>query len=401
MSSVRIQPIDACEQMLDNEWPYLLSLLPPDLDESAFEKGALLRKRAIESASDLLRIAMSYGFCGQSLRDTAAWAAEAKIAELSDVAVLKRLKNCADWLGYLVARVLAERAAFHAEGMGKLRLRITDASVVCRPGSRGTDFRVHLGFDLGLLQIDRIDLTDNKGGETLTRLPIEEGDVILCDRVYATRNGIHAAVSAKGHVIVRLNWQNLPLQDPEGQPFDILEHLRKLGPTQAGDFAVATVQKDSIPSIPGRVVAIRKSPQAAEASRRKLLQQAKKKGKTPDARTLESCDCIFLFTTLPAELLTARDALELYRFRWQIELSFKRMKTILQLDEMAAKDEQLCRTFLLAKLLGALLVEELCRTCDAFSPWGYGRPAPDILVAPVPSHRRRRASCHPSRPAAR
>jgi IS4 transposase len=78
--------------------------------------------------------------------------------------------------------------------------------------------------------------------------------------------------------------------------------------------------------------------------------------------------------------------LTLYRFRWQIEMAFKRMKSILALDEMAAKDQRLCRTFLLAKLLAALLVEDLARHAGAaFSPGGHGLPAPTFSVAAVES----------------
>jgi hypothetical protein len=58
------------------------------------------------------------------------------------------------------------------------------------------------------------------------------------------------------------------------------------------------------------------------------------------------------------------------------------MKSILVLDEMAAKDARLCRTFLLAKLLAALLVEELARHAGAvFSPCGQRCPAAAVAVA--------------------
>ena len=78
-----------------------------------------------------------------------------------------------------------------------------------------------------------------------------------------------------------------------------------------------------------------------------------------------------MFTTVAAERLEAAAVLELYRFRWQIELAFKRMKSLLELDEMTAQDDALCRTFLYVKLLATLLVDELSRQWVDFSPWGY------------------------------
>ena len=141
--------------------------------------------------------------------------------------------------------------------------------------------------------------------------------------------------------------------------------------------------KDGTPAVPGRLIAVRKSPQAAEKSRRKLRAAARKKGKTPAARTLEAAAFVFAFTTVPGEQLAAPAVLEVYRFRWQIELAFKRLKGLLALDEMTAKDPALCRTFLCIKLLGALLVEQLSHHWVDFSPWGYGAPAAALPGAGV------------------
>jgi len=63
------------QELFEHEWPFLLSYLPRgvDLDEAAFQTGAILRRREVGSGSTLLRLAMAYGFCGLSLRQTAAW----------------------------------------------------------------------------------------------------------------------------------------------------------------------------------------------------------------------------------------------------------------------------------------------------------------------------------------
>src|SRR5207248_5846804 len=115
------------------------------------------------------------------------------------------------------------------------------------------------------------------------------------------------------YVLVRFHWQHLPLQNRDGTPFDLFAALRRLAPGEVGDFAVQTAEdsKQEIPAIPGRVVAVRKSAAAAQRARRKVWAEAKKKGRTPDARTLESCDYLFVFTTLPPSLLNAGEVLEL------------------------------------------------------------------------------------------
>src|SRR5438874_4292901 len=116
---------------INEDWPYLLTLLPDNLDGSAKAFGALLRKRAVGSAEVLLRLAFAYGYCGLSLRGTATWAREAGLATLSDVALLKRLRGAAHWLGHLLATKLAERSALSREGWPTdLRVRLLDATAL-------------------------------------------------------------------------------------------------------------------------------------------------------------------------------------------------------------------------------------------------------------------------------
>src|SRR5712692_4854448 len=368
-----------------DEWPLLLSLLPADLETSAKERGALRRKRGVPSAQALLHLAFVYAYVGRSLRATAAWAAATGVAQLSDVALLKRLRGAADWCGHLLAQQLAQQAALRRDRLPHgLQVQLIDATTASRPGSKGTDYRVHLKFDLGTLTIADITLTDASGGESLKQYPLAAGELVVGDRGYAHRQGIAAATAAGALVIVRLCWQTVPLQRRDGTPFDLLAHLRALEAGEIGEWEVQTAPaKDGTPAVPGRLIAVRKSPQAAETSRRKLRAAARKKGKTPAARTLEAAAFVFAFTTVPGEQLAAPAVLEVYRFRWQIELAFKRLKGLLALDEMTAKDPALCRTFLCIKLLGALLVEQLSHHWVDFSPWGYGAPAAAVPGAGV------------------
>jgi hypothetical protein len=378
-----MKPVTAIE----DDWPFLLTLLPADLEASAKETGALQRKRGVASAAALLRLAFAYAYCGLSLRGTVLWAQEAGVACLSEVALFKRLRGAADWCGRLLAHLLAQRAALRRELLpAGLKVRLVDATAVSKPGSQGTDYRLHLELDLGTLTITDLTLTDAHGGESLKQYPLTAGEIAVGDRGYAHRQGIAAAVAAGADVLVRLNWQNVPLTGREGSAFDLLAALRGLAPAQLGEWEVATAPaRDGTPAVAGRLLGVRVSAKAAEAARRKVRAAARKKGKTPDARTLEACDYLFVFTTVSAERLAASAVLELYRFRWQIELAFKRLKSLLALDDLAAKDDRFCRTFLAIKLLGALLVEQLSHRWVDFSPWGYGPPAAGVGVAGVPS----------------
>lgn len=360
--------------MVDDQWPSLLALLPADFEQSAKDAYALERRRGVRSAGDLLRLVFAYSLCGMSLRECAAWARQSGVAHISDVALLKRLEKCGDWLCWLLSCKLAERIEFPDLGLPQGSVRIVDASGVSCPGSTGTDWRVHLSYDAGLGCIDFVNLTTVKTGESLQGFPVRPGETIICDRGYAHRIDIWQVVKAQADIVVRVNLRAVPLLDGSGDRFDILEHLRALGDGEVGEWDVVTapIRKKGIPPIAGRLVAMRKSADAASRAKRKRVTKSHRRKQEPGAETLESAEYILVFTTIPRQRVSAGEILELFRFRWQIEIAFKRMKSILCLDEMAAKSPELCRTFLLAKLLSALLVDDLMRRVGAFSPWGSG-----------------------------
>ena len=113
MNRCVIQSAMAQTPELDTEFDRLLSRLPADLDldVSARDSGALVRRRGVKNAASLLRLAFGYGVCGLSLRAASAWAEVGDIARVSDVALLNRLRRSADWLGGIVAAILSERMA--------------------------------------------------------------------------------------------------------------------------------------------------------------------------------------------------------------------------------------------------------------------------------------------------
>lgn len=372
-------------EVVEYDWPYLLTFLPPEeeLDRSAQALGALTRKRQITQASTLLRLAFVYGFCGMSLRQTTAWAEERHLATLSDVALLKRLRSAGPWLESLVATKLANAAATLPPASRAFPIRLVDATCISRPRSRGTDWRVHLGFDLVRLTINHIDLTDHTGGETLRRFTWSPGELVLADRGYAHRPGLEAVLAAGADFLVRMPWQNVPLRQRAGAPFELFPVLRALPDTEPGDFPVTLVP--STPRTPARalrLLALRKSETAAANARHKVLEDLGRRGRTVDARSLEAAGYILLLTSLPAERLPAEAGLELYRYRWQIELAFKRLKTLVHLDVLPVRDAALARSLLAVKLLAALLLDDLTQAFLGFSPWGYRlRPAHPIVLA--------------------
>jgi len=353
--------------LVENEWQYVLNMMPADLEESALAKLALRRRRQIGSASDLLRLALAYGACDLSLRETAAWAQLIGLGRLSDIAVLNRLKGAAEWLGHLLLRWLEERGL--TTRVPPVAVRIVDATVISRPGSKGTDWRLHLGVDLASQRISTVELTGPEAGETLLRHPIQRGQIVLADRGYAQRAGAASVLDAGGHLVLRLNWQNFPLQGRAGGPLDLVSCLEILEPGEIGDWEVQFEHEGQ--PYPMRLVAVRKSEAAAQKEQERIRKQARGKKRRPDQRSLRAAKFTYVITDLPKQQLPTAEVLELYRLRWQIEIAFKRLKGILHFDRLRAKDPDLATSYLYAKILGALIMDELCNEALSFSPWGY------------------------------
>jgi hypothetical protein len=354
---------------LEEDWSYLLSFLPPrnELERSAARFGAIRRIREISSASSLLRLMMAYGFCGMSLRRTAAWAAEAGVANISDVSLLDRFRNGAEWLGHLLALKLADHAALTTAVSSTLKARLIDASCITRVGGRGTDWRLHMTMSLASLKIDDVAITDVSGGERLSRFTFQPQEIAVADAGYAHRAGLESVVRSGADFLVRLNWSNLPLVTIDGQAVDLLAYARTVAGTTPAEFTVR-VRGSNI--APARLLIVRKTKAAAAESRQRKEKERGKKG-VVDLRTLEATEYVMLLTSAPADKLSLEQAFELYRFRWQIELTFKRLKSIIHLDQLPAKNTALAQVILFAKLLGALLVDDYTERYVSFSPWGY------------------------------
>lgn len=351
--------------LVDQEWGQVLSLVPVDLEATARAEKAFQRRREVRSADDLLRLVLAYALCDWSLRLTGVWARLIGLGRLSDVAVLKRLRHSQRWLGKLIGAWMVKRRVMFPQRA--VRLRLVDATTVSQPGSTGIDWRVHLSLDLGHSCLDGVEVTDVKGGETLVRHPAQPGDILVADRGYAHRRGLGSVLAEGAQAVVRINWQNLPVQELTGEPLDVVTWL--LSHVPQGEPSEQEVLLDTPQgSFQVRLIACHLSEQATNAARRHIHKEARKKGRTPDRRTLDAAGFIILVTSLPQEQWSTEQVLELYRIRWQIELQIKRLKSLLHLDQLRAQDPALAQVYLLGKLLVALITDELTGQIAALYP---------------------------------
>lgn len=358
--------------VLDEEWGCLRSMLPTDLDGLAREHGAMRRARgAIKDAETLLRLILLHVGGGLSLEQTVVRASEQGLAKVSAVALFKRMRTSEKWLAALTKGLLQTMPGSSLLGLGKrYRLRALDATFIQEPGSTGTDWRLHYSLKLPELVCDFFEITDAHGAEHLTRLPVQAGDVVLADRGYSRRAGAAAILRANADLVMRLLPSGFPLQTVRGANFDLLGQVKTLRkPGQILEKAVQFEYEGQ--RFPLRLCVLRKSAAAVAAAQRQARYERERKGGKVKAETLQLAAYVCVLTSLPAEVISARQALDLYRCRWQIELAFKRLKSLLQVGHLPKKDPESCRAWMQAKVFIALLTDKLILESELFSPWGY------------------------------
>jgi len=259
-----------------DDWEVLCSFLPEGWEGKAREYGALVRARGVADAPALLRTLLIHLATGCSLAETSVRARQMGLGQLNAAAVYKRLRSAEEWLRWLAEQMRGDLGMV-APSVGR-RVRAVDATAVSEPGSTGTDWRIHYAINLQTLQCDFFQLTDRQGGEAWRRFPVRAGDIMLGDRGYANPPGVQHVMKAGGDVAVRLNRSSLPLWDAQGRRLAVLKPARTLSPRQTGEWA-AWVRPESGPALPGRLVGVRKSRQAAAYARHRLQRIASKQKK--------------------------------------------------------------------------------------------------------------------------
>jgi len=238
-----------------------------------------------------------------------------------------------------------------------LNVTIVDATVITGPGAKGTEWKLHTGVDPNTGHINSLKLTDHSVGETYKNYPVKNQEVLVGDRAYGLATGISYVHKRGGYVVARANLHSIRLCRPDKSIFSpILEESRvpKVGvahydilipappETRSRSHKPWKLEKASV-WIPARLLAV---------------------------RTIKNT-VIWVITTVPESLASDEVIMELYRVRWQIELEFKRLKSLLGLDALPSKQGPTAESWILARILAAILVEKFLRDSGVFSPWGY------------------------------
>jgi IS4 transposase len=295
-----------------------------------------------------------------SLSGVATLAETEAIAQLSNVAVMKRLRRAAPWLEQVAEAILAERTPQPLTAL-KRPLRLIDGTTLSAPGRKQPDWRFHLVFDVGGRRLDGLTLTPASSGESLSRVSVREGDLLMADRGFVRPDDLRRVRDAGADFLARLGSRQLRLLDGNGERFDLSSALH--GSARDGVFdqpvQIAHGRNAKFQPIEARLIVMPLSPAAAAKATQRLRRAAQREVYSLSTAALKAAEHLILITSVSPDVLSATQVADVYRLRWQIELAIKRLKSLAELRGLPAKNPDLARTWIAANLITALIAEDL------------------------------------------
>jgi len=331
--------------------------LPVDLEQQARILGAFQRRRALKCATDLLRALLASVLIATSLQHLGAWALLAGVADISAPAWHKRLIGSIAFLEWLLQELLSPQMPLmrifpHHQG----NILLVDATRLRQVGGCGDDWRLHTAYNFTAGRLAQVKLTDQSGGEHLGYYRLQAGDIVVADNGYGYRRSVATVRKHQAHVLIRVRPSTFPFEQEGGQVLDVVAQLRKRGPSVrewAGWCSDPEGERYRV-----RLIAAKLPAAEAAAARRRARQNAVDHGRKVQQSTLLVAGWVLLITTLPKERWQASDLLRLYRVRWQIELVFKRLKSLLGLAQLRARTLEGVQASVLAVLVAWALQQD-------------------------------------------
>ena len=363
----------------DEDWNALVGYLPRDYARLADEHKQLETQYGnakITTADWLLRFILLHVGANLPLRQTVAMIAEAGGPSLSAMRLHKKMRRASPYLQALVERMVSWTAQAQPELWAGYMMSLIDATTLCGPGATCPDARIHTKLRVADVAVLDAVVTNASGGETFKRFTFTPNELVLGDRAYCSPPCIAYVREHGGDALVRYNRGSLPLSH-RGKPLNVLARVRQLSGKDAMLDLPVSFERDG-ERTSGRFIATRLPAAEVEKARKRLR---KEQGPRITEETLEAAAYVMLFTTAPLERLSTRKCLEAYRLRWQIELQFKRWKSLCGFDRLPNYRDDTIVAWLNAKLLLGLLLDRMSSI--------RGELSPPVQLAPVERRPRR------------
>jgi len=353
----------------EERFEQVLRLLPEGWEAKAKELGALRRAREIKTPEELLKLILLYLTEGKSFAGTSALIQLVGESRLNKMAVFKRIRNSAMWLQWLCEHIY-RRAGLtipKPKWLGNKNVILADGTEDVKCGVRRQCYKLHYSLDLFTLAAKEFLVTDIRTGEKLRNFQkFGKNDIVMADRMYGTIPGIAYLKEHKAGYVLRIKSNGFSVFDRKNQKIDLIKRLSKLKEGKIADISAQCIINGRYE--PVRICALRKDAESERAGLKRLTKENQRKqgGKPVTDLQRESNKYIIIATSLGNEV-SAAQILELYRARWQIEIAFKRLKSLFHYNDLPSKHSESALAWFYGKLLLAALCETLVNT-GRFSP---------------------------------
>lgn len=344
----------------------LIDLLPEDYEKECYEKKAIRRKRIIKTPLDLIVLLLYYLYDNYSLVDVSQFAILKNIGNISDTALIKKFIQCKDWILWMISKMIPNEIIHYKKPaeLEPYHVIAVDASDIVQKGAIKKTWHLHYGIDLFSLTCNQFKLTEQSTGESLKNFEIKEKDLTIADRAYGTITSIEHCLKSGGDFIIRIKNKPFNLYNKQGETILLSDWLKTVD-KKAMELTVYI--KDSHKNfISLRICAIKKTKEEIGIEEKQLKRLESKKQTTYSEDTKFTHQFMFVITSLPISV-SAEKVLEFYRLRWQVELVFKRYKSLLGLGNIPTKTKESSEVWLNGKMFLALLIEKYLGDID-FSP---------------------------------
>jgi IS4 transposase len=270
------------------------------------------------------------------------------------------MRRCGPWLRHLVS-TLATIGCPEGSVGDQRRIVAVDATAICGPGDQQDYHLLHTVYDVTAQCFRSTELTDRHTAERLDVGAIERGEIRLGDRAYGRWRGrwrdLRAVVDAGADYIVRLSANALKLRTPAGGAIKRSVLCRQAEAEGVLDVPLSVHASEGKEQMVARLIVLPLPEGKATAARWLMRKKARKSGYTASPEALATAGCLMLITSLPREAFPAQRILALYQRRWQVELAFKRLKSLIGLEDIRLHDSELIGAWIHAILLVALLID--------------------------------------------
>ena len=294
------------------------------------------RKRVVKEEQYLLTAMIRYIFGKLSFRRLSDFMAQKHGIVMSDTAWKKQFKKCAGWFLKIAKEVFSEEVSQQPNGrtiLNYAKVYAIDATELPQEGKTNTNIRIHTAYSLTRNCVSETVLSDNHTAEKVSHFSIEKGALYVTDRGYGRTTQFAALMDAGADFIIRITPSHVKLYTDEtcNVRVDFASLLKNSSDKCFSRcFWFRTRGKKVYPL---RITVSKIPDERIEAAEKRVRSKAVKSQRKLSENTILFSHWILLASSLPTAI-KGRDLLHVYQLRWQIELFFKRCKSLLEFHKL-------------------------------------------------------------------